>query len=452
MGDTVFRWLVDQPTWKPVAFLWEHPRLGDMPTQLREQVEHARIFSEVMHGAALLYNLLLAEGCEERQRGQADKVPVYRERLAAWVQAMHLRAAPPLHGSARRTRTRGSRWRQGVAARALRGAVRGLRSSRRAVTDDDRRERAQVIGELRAVLAMTCVDALEPDLVILDEFQRFKRLLVGDDDASKLARELFRYKDVKLLLLSATPYKMYTSAAEEENHYDDFLATVKFLEGANPPAEPLPRLLERYRDAVYSVKADGGIEQIEAAANELGARLSRVMARTERLGASTDRNGMLRSVDAAGLAIGERDVRSYAALQRVGRELDQNDLLEFWKSAPYLLNFMDDYELKRAFKGAIEDDTANAALARNLEPSPDLLLRWEDVRKYCAIDPGNARLRALRDMTIGREAWRLLWIPGRPCSAPPRPRATAPAPISCPTGSTPSRVATTSSASCSRCR
>ncbi len=39
------------------------------------------------------------------------------------------------------------------------------------------RERNQLIGELRRLLAETCLHWLEPDLIILDEFQRFKHLL-----------------------------------------------------------------------------------------------------------------------------------------------------------------------------------------------------------------------------------------------------------------------------------
>ena len=38
-------------------------------------------------------------------------------------------------------------------------------------------ERTDVVATLRAVLAAACVTALEPDLVILDEFQRFRYLL-----------------------------------------------------------------------------------------------------------------------------------------------------------------------------------------------------------------------------------------------------------------------------------
>jgi hypothetical protein len=69
-------------------------------------------------------------------------------------------------------------------------------------------ERYRLVGELRHLLAETCLDALEPDLVILDEFQRFKHLLEGQDDAAQLARGLFDYPGARTLLLSATPYKM----------------------------------------------------------------------------------------------------------------------------------------------------------------------------------------------------------------------------------------------------
>lgn len=42
-------------------FAWEHPASQEAPVELRRQIEHARCFSEVMHGAAILYNLYLGE-------------------------------------------------------------------------------------------------------------------------------------------------------------------------------------------------------------------------------------------------------------------------------------------------------------------------------------------------------------------------------------------------------
>ncbi|WP_340116156.1 DUF6361 family protein [Pelagibius sp. 7325] len=42
-------------------YIWTHPNLADFPAAARRLVGHAEIFSDVMHGAALLYNLALSE-------------------------------------------------------------------------------------------------------------------------------------------------------------------------------------------------------------------------------------------------------------------------------------------------------------------------------------------------------------------------------------------------------
>ena len=69
--------------------------------------------------------------------------------------------------------------------------------------------------------------------MILDEFQRFKDLLDADDEGARLAKAIFDHPDAKVLLLSATPYKMYTLPDEPEgdDHYRDFTRTVRFLAG-----------------------------------------------------------------------------------------------------------------------------------------------------------------------------------------------------------------------------
>ena len=60
-------------------------------------------------------------------------------------------------------------------------------------------QRNQLIGNLRKRLASACVEALEPDLVILDEFQRFKDLLSDESEAGELAMELMNYPDVRVV-------------------------------------------------------------------------------------------------------------------------------------------------------------------------------------------------------------------------------------------------------------
>jgi hypothetical protein len=66
-----------------VGFPWMHPDYAGFPSELRTRLEHARHFSLVMHGAALLYNLMLSE-----LRDQEEWVEGYRTELAGWQEKL----------------------------------------------------------------------------------------------------------------------------------------------------------------------------------------------------------------------------------------------------------------------------------------------------------------------------------------------------------------------------
>lgn len=65
--------------------IWTHPHLASFPAKARRLVRHGEIFSHVMHGSALLYNLALSE-----LRGRDDWIADYRERIAAWAAELDL--------------------------------------------------------------------------------------------------------------------------------------------------------------------------------------------------------------------------------------------------------------------------------------------------------------------------------------------------------------------------
>jgi hypothetical protein len=67
--------------------VWEHPSLADFPDAARQIVFHAQIFSSVMHGAALLYNLLLSQ-----LRENPEWVASYEEQLQEWRSQLDLPA------------------------------------------------------------------------------------------------------------------------------------------------------------------------------------------------------------------------------------------------------------------------------------------------------------------------------------------------------------------------
>ncbi len=60
-------------------FPWMHPDFATFPLDGQELLEHARCFSESMEGAAILYNLMLAERAE-----QPDLIEQHRRGLAEW--------------------------------------------------------------------------------------------------------------------------------------------------------------------------------------------------------------------------------------------------------------------------------------------------------------------------------------------------------------------------------
>jgi hypothetical protein len=60
--QSLFAFLVDLPVdVGDVDFPWEHPAAETFPTAAATVVSHAQNFSEALHGATLLYNLILAE-------------------------------------------------------------------------------------------------------------------------------------------------------------------------------------------------------------------------------------------------------------------------------------------------------------------------------------------------------------------------------------------------------
>jgi hypothetical protein len=284
------------------------------------------------------------------------------------------------------------------------------------VSPEIAQERSGLIGDLRGVLAQACLHALKPDLIILDEFQRFKHLLVEtpDSEASQLAHDLFRYSDqdsaARVLMLSATPYKMYTMGHElaDDDHYADFLNTLRFLFGDATKTKEMENLLKVFRGLLYRL-GQNDTKQIMAVRHKLERCLRVVMCRTERLAATADRSGMLKEIPSK-LELHSSDMESYVALQSVARVLNHHDTVEYWKSSPYLLSFMEHYSLKLNLKTRANEPEVVDAF-KTAASRPGVVLPWTRLRSFKSIDPQNARLRELiRDM-VDCGAWQALWIP-----------------------------------------
>lgn len=283
---------------------------------------------------------------------------------------------------------------------------------KREFPDDLQKQRKELIAEVRRIMAIVGISALGPDLVVLDEFQRFKDLLRPEleDFAAELAHRLFNYEDpetgraTRTLLLSATPYRMYTTADQiDGDHYKDFLATCSFLFQDSTKVDRLRYRFDALRSALLS---RGSSSDAEVICEDIGAQLRGVMVRTERLAATPDRDGMLREFDTE-VQLKRDDLRAYLRLSGLAEIVEHHEPTAYWKSGPYLVNFMERYELKEAVVRAAED---GRFVAEDLDPGPGLL-SWDEVKAYRRVDPQNGRLRWLLDDLESRGAFDLLWIP-----------------------------------------
>jgi hypothetical protein len=295
----------------------------------------------------------------------------------------------------------------------LEEACQRFSSSGAEVSSSDSELRYQVIGELRHLLARVCVDALEPDLVILDEFQRFKDILHGETDAAELARSLLNYQSehgdsVRVLLLSATPYRMLSLNHEgEEDHHTDFLHTLSFL-FENPAAvEDAEAALREYRMALYGVGEQE--EQALSAAKDWAEECLRsVMVRTERVSFTEQQDSMVAEPRTTA-PLAAQDLTQAVVADRVASAVGARDTIEYWNSAPYLLNFMKGYEFKA--KLDVLHDRPPEELLDALRTHRGDVLRRSQFERYRELDPGNARLRFLMRDTVDAGQWKLLWMP-----------------------------------------
>lgn len=283
---------------------------------------------------------------------------------------------------------------------ALRDEVRRKRS----VPADLWHANHDLIAEFRQSLAKAGVDTLEPDLIILDEFQRFRHLLNPESgDAAELAHALFEHPDAKVLLLSATPYKPFTNSDDvDDDHYEDFLATVRFLAGGAPGAErDVADTLASYRQALVV----GG--DADAAARRVRDALTPLMTRSERPPIA-EREDLVAVRHLATASPTAADLREWASLRELGRAVGAPIDIEYWKSIPYFASFMDGYKsadrVKQRLAGPDAADV-RALLASTRSLSPARITAFEP------LDLGNGHLRALADETLGRDWWKLLWVP-----------------------------------------
>jgi hypothetical protein len=286
--------------------------------------------------------------------------------------------------------------------------------------DSKDKRKSEVINTLRRTFAEISIDLLDPDLVIMDEFQRFSNLLQQDDDErSMLAHRFFDYDrtNTKVLLLSATPYKPYSTLEElnidgKDEHYQDFMKVMDFLFVSRDSSARFKSIWQHYSAVLKRTEVTDLTPLIEAK-NHAEDELYSVMCRTERFN-----NGIIDDSNVTDIAVLPNDILTYAQGQNIVEHIVEvepslqvdNIPMEYVKSSPYLLSFMDKYELKRRMSNGLR---ATHTLS---ECNSDMLLLSKyQINNYRNIEPSHGKLKFLHNLIFGehheKKSHLLLWVP-----------------------------------------
>ena len=273
--------------------------------------------------------------------------------------------------------------------------------------------KTSIIVKLRTIFAKISIDKLNPDLVIMDEFQRFKDLLNADSESETgmLANKFFSDSNTRMLLLSATPYKMYSTLDEidEENsdeHYVEFLDVLKFLNITDEADAEFKAIWSNY--SVQLKEYANGNEAVLQVKNQAEDALYRHICRTERMEANGAADIMDDSDILKKLEISDSDVRSYIQLHKtLNGIVSYNIPIDYVKSCPYLLSFMRDYKLKKDIEAYFKNHT-DELYKLNRET---FFIKKKSISNYEKLPCNNARLEKVLDRTMSQSAEKLLWLP-----------------------------------------
>ncbi len=290
-----------------------------------------------------------------------------------------------------------------------------------------------LVRELKDTLSEVCVDYIDADIYILDEFQRFKELVnqEGESEAADIARRIFGKEHARILLLSATPFKAYTGDSpweSGEEHYKEFRTILHFL--FNEDISCLQNY-ETHRQSLFKQLLELSSESTDIDTTHRDAVqqvLRQVMCRTERLSVSDDFNAM--TIDKwqnQPLHVSAGDVQNFIATDNVVRFLNDTDSkathqlhasIEFCKSAPFPLSFLDDYKLKQQLRARRRE----GAVQKELRANRDAWIDHGKVHRYklgfleSETPAANAKLTQVIQEVLERNGERLLWVPpSLPC-------------------------------------
>ena len=287
-------------------------------------------------------------------------------------------------------------------------------------------QQRDLINKIRYCFAQISLEKLEPDLVIMDEFQRFKDLIEIDEndhsDGAMLSKKFLK-DHIKscVLLLSATPYKPFSTLSEftdgEETHIKGFMRVMNFLMNDQDENDRFHKVWDSYTEHLSEIKGND-LSILIASKNEAESELYDHMCRTERRDAGIINTDKARTMPIEKLSPG--NIQAYMELQHIMQELGLGNFpMEYVKSAPYLMSFMN-YIVKDRIDDKLHGKKGFITpkeRALYLSSMPTAFLKRSMINSYQKLPDTNARLAVLFDEVFRPFADKkaapelLLWIP-----------------------------------------
>lgn len=266
-------------------------------------------------------------------------------------------------------------------------------------------KRPAFIAKLRQCLSLAVLQAFPPDIVILDEFQKFRDFLTARDHDA-LVKCMFSGIEGKLpaiLLLSATPFRTYATRWEEEDDAAQvqLYELVEFLAGeqagmrVRDNAETLFREFGHFLRQIPRLEADREQQKamfIEAreVKLKLEALLTKLMSRTERaLIANMDANNEALADSAIELTskLTPGDIASYRHLVDGFDKVDRSDAVPYWLSVPLAAQALGP-RYKAWDRGQFSAERGVAKITKSFLARPQAATDW-----------AHPKLRALKEVT-----------------------------------------------------
>ncbi|MBQ9220456.1 DEAD/DEAH box helicase [Succinivibrio sp.] len=305
----------------------------------------------------------------------------------------------------------------------------------------DKQPPKDFLEKLRRIFSAISIDTLEPDLIIFDEFQRTKELLENseqDNELQTLTQKFLNASEkTRVLLLSATPYKPFSTSAEirftkRDDHFNEFKKLIKFLIPDNQEYSEFEVAWKEYTELIKRYAQNEVTEEtVYNAKSKAEDQIFKVISRTERNSVIEETAGLIEESENSLIKINREDIKSYVEttnfLNLLPSHINKKIPIDYIKSCPYLMSFLNGYKVKNWIKKGLSELEKNGnqqareeiiKFLRSPKKSSTLYLERRQINSYKDVKITNARLNfLLKEIGLKKESnankskpWLYLWV------------------------------------------